>query len=491
MTIGATLATAAAAYPQKTAFAMGKRSFSFSEADDLANRFANALIDAGIEPGSNVAVIGQNSLEYAIAYFGIARAGAASLHLSTRLTVDEILHCLDAGKATFAVCDPSVGNIQVTNRLSFDPEEFATRCDEMSNSDPMREAPLDTPSSASYTGGTTGFPKGGMHSARSRLTWATIALEFFDLGPDEVMALAAPMGHAAGGFIWFQPGVCAAATQVILPHWDVPAFMDAAERHDVTSTFLVPAQIRMLIDHPEFDPGRLASLRKIVYGGAPSPEGLIEEADARLPDCEFIQNYGMTEIGPLVTLYKKDRDKYPAAIGRPTERMECEIFLESGAPASIGEVGELCFRGNTLMQEYLGDPEQTAAFFRNGDGWGWTGDLAVRNEDDIISLVGRSKDMIISGGLNVYPEEIERILADLPAVQDCAVFGLPDDTFGELPAAVIVAADGTTAEDIEAACEGLIARHKRPRRIRLVAEIPKSPAGKVLRTVLREKYADE
>ena len=127
----------------------------------------------------------------------------------------------------------------------------------------------------------------------------------------------------------------------------------------------------------------------------------------------------------------------------------------------------------------------------NCDGWGWTGDLAVRNEDDIISLVGRSKDMIISGGLNVYPEEIERILAELPAVQDCAVFGLPDDTFGELPAAVIVAADGTTAEDIEAACEGLIARHKRPRRIRLVAEIPKSPAGKVLRTVLREKYADE
>ena len=272
-----------------------------------------------MQSGDTVAVIGHNSVEYAVAYFGIARAGATSLHLSARMTPEDIHHCLGVGGAKTVVCEAEVAaTAGLEDTISLNGDAFSKFVDGHVETDPMREGPIDTPSSASYTGGTTGFPKGGMHTARSRLTWATIAHEFFDLTPDEVMALAAPMGHAAGGFIWFQPGVCAAATQIILPGWNVPDFMGAAETHGVTATFLVPAQIHMLIEHPEFDAFRLSSLRKIVYGGAPAPAGLIERADDLLPDCEFIQNYGMTEIGPLVTLYKRDRDNYPDAIGHPT-----------------------------------------------------------------------------------------------------------------------------------------------------------------------------
>ena len=488
MTIGATLATAASAYPEKPAFIMENRAVSYAVADALANCFSNALLSHGTDSGDRIAIIGHNSIEYAVAYFGIARAGGVSLHLSPRMTLEEITHCVETAGVKIAVCDPSVGQINVDVRISMEPAAFDSLYANFSDVDPRREQLIDSPSSATYTGGTTGYPKGGLHTARSRLTWATIAHDFFGLTPNDVMANAAPMGHAAGGFIWFQPGVCAAATQVLMPHWDVPKFIDLVERCCVSATFLVPAQIGMLLDHGAFNAERLRHLRKIVYGGAPTPLGLIERADCALPECEFIQNYGMTEIGPLVTLYEQDRVLYPEALGRPTEHTECAIFTEPGKHAKPGEIGELCFRGATLMTGFIGDPAQTEEFFRTGDGWGWTGDLAVMNEDKVISLVGRTKDMIISGGLNVYPAEIERVLMDVPVVLECAVFGIPDDILGELPAAVIIAQHATTAEEILTACEMKMARHKRPRRIEFVEKIPKSPAGKVLRTALREQF---
>lgn len=498
MTIGATLATAAAAYPEKPAFVTTARTLGYRDADLAANRFANALVDAGVEPGDPVAIAAHNSIEYAVAYFGIARAGAVSLHLSPRMTAEEIAHCTKRGGARTVFCDPEIlaavsAIPHVDRAVALSPEEIADFCAGASDTDPARERPLDEPSSATYTGGTTGFPKGGLHTARSRLTWATIAQEFFSLDPDETMALAAPMGHAAGGFIWFQPGVCAAATQVILPRWDVASFIEAAENFEVTSTFVVPAQIEMLIGHAAFDAARLAGLRKIIYGGAPSPPGLIARAEAALPRCEFIQNYGMTETGPLVTIYRDERSGNPDALGRETRHTECAVFVEPGRRAAPGEIGELCFRGPTLMAEYIGEPDQTAAFFRTGDGWGWTGDLAVRDASGLLTLVGRAKDIIISGGLNIYPAEIERVLFDLPQVADCAVFGIPDTTFGELPAVAIVLAPGQppcSADELFAACGERIARHKRPRRVEIMDAIPKSAAGKVLRNVLKENFSE-
>ena len=497
MTIGASLAAAAAGNPEKTAFICEGRELTYGEADIAANRFANALIDRGVGRGDRVAVIAHNSLEYAVTYFGIARAGGVSLHLSARLAPDEIAHCLDRGEVVAALCDPELADVvSSTGRrlsvVSTGRDDFAAFLEAGAPEDPGREQSPDTPSSATYTGGTTGFPKGGLHTARSRLKWAEIAVDWFGLGSSEVMAVAAPMSHAAGGFIWFQPGVCVAATQVLLPKWDVPAFLAAAERSRVTATFLVPTQIALLLDHEAFEPARLSGLRKIVYGGAPAPPGLIERAAETLPRCEFIQNYGMTEIGPLVTLYREDRDRHPGALGRPSPKIECAVYAAPGSEAEPGEVGELCFRGETLMQGYVGGPEQTQAFFRGGDGWGWTGDLATRDETGLLTLVGRSGDMINSGGLNIHPAEIERVLLEMPEIDDCAVFAVPDPVFGELPVAAVVAADPSVkiaAEALLEDCAGRIARHKRPRRIIFVNEIPKNAAGKILRARLHDRYA--
>lgn len=498
MTIGASLAAAAAGNPDKTAFICEGRALTYGEADTAASRCANALIDRGVGRGDRVAVIAHNSLEYAVAYFGIARAGGVSLHLSARLARDEIAHCLERGNAVAALCDPDlVDTVSSTGGrlavVSAGRDDFAAFLESGAPEDPGREQPPDAPSSATYTGGTTGFPKGGLHTSRSRLKWAEIAAGWFGLGPGEVMAVAAPMSHAAGGFIWFQPGVCAAATQVLLPKWGVPAFLAAAERCRVTATFLVPAQIALLLAHEAFDPGRLSGLRKIVYGGAPAPPGLIERAAEILPRCEFIQNYGMTEIGPLVTLYREDRERHPGALGRPSPGIECAVLAGPGREVAPGEVGELCFRGETLMQGYVGDSEQTREFFRSGDGWGWTGDLVTRDESGLLTLVGRSGDTINSGGINIHPAEIERVLLEMPEIGDCAVFPVPDQVFGELPVAAVVAADpaaDVAAEALLDACARRIARHKRPRRIVFVNEIPKSAAGKILRARLRDRHAE-
>ena len=488
MTIGSTLTAAASEYPDKPAFIMGDRFLNFREAENLSNRFANAVVSSGCRLGENIAIISQNCIEYPLAYFGIARAGCVSLHLSPRLTREEIEYCLKKAKVKVAVCDETVKGLDLDLRISIEREGFDALCSQFSDVNPDLEGTIDAPSSATYTGGTTGFPKGGLHSAKSRLKWASIACDFFDLNPEEIMANAAPMGHAAGGFIWFQPGVYAKATQVLIPRWNVSSFIKTAEKNKVTATFLVPTQIIMLLDDVSFEPVRLNNLRKIIYGGAPSPPGLIERAQKALPNCEFIQNYGMTEIGPLVTLYKKQRDLYPTAIGRPTDETEWAIFIKPGCPAQIGQIGELCFRGPTLMNGYIADESETKNFFRTSDGWGWTGDLAIQNSAGIISLVGRSADTIISGGINIYPAEIERTISLLSAVTECVAFGIPDRKYGEVPAIALVVNTPTTPRDVIKECEETMASYKIPQKVIFLEEIPKSSAGKVLRTVLREKY---
>ena len=268
-------------------------------------------------------------------------------------------------------------------------------------------------------------------------------------------------------------------------------FIAGVERHSATGAFLVPAQISMLLDHPSFDASRLGSLRKLMFGAAPASPALIARAEAALPHVHFIQNFGQSETGPLITITAADRKRKPESIGRPSPLVEVGIFIEPGKPAAPGEIGQICARGVHVMQGYVNDPKETADYFRGGDdGWGWTGDLAFADEDGLITLVDRAKDMIISGGVNVYPAEIERVLDLHQEIVECAVFGVADERWGELPAVAVVRSGGSslTADDITNYCDDRIARHKRPRRIEFIDALPRSAAGKVLRTILREQY---
>ena len=286
--------------------------------------------------------------------------------------------------------------------------------------------------------------------------------------------------------IWYQAAILRGCTAVILRKWDPAEFIAATERHGISSVFLVPVQVRDLLRSPAFDRKRLASLKNIGVGGAPTPPGLIEECRAALPHCGYTDHYGQSETGPLTILKPCETEAHAGTVGRPAEGVELRIVDADGNPVPTGTVGELVTRGPYLMEGYFGDEEETARYFR--DGWGWTGDLGRTDEDGYVTLVGRSREIIISGGFNIHPSEVETALATHPAVQDCTVFGVPDERWGEAPVAYVVPATDVSADELIAHCTDRLARYKRPREIVFVDTIPRTPSGKVQKPHLRAAY---
>lgn len=501
MVIGDLLAAAAAAHPGKDAVICQDRRLSFSALDAAANRFAHFALDRGLRQGETLALMARNTVEHAIVYFGAARAGLVLAELSTRLTRDELRHALGSVRARAIVLEQPYAELLDAHAaagmhiIAFDPAGGTAGIEALiarqSAEAPQVALDPDSPYCVTFTGGTTGRSKGAAASHRGRILSARFAQRDFLLSARDILAVASPLYHAAGLFIWFQPGIMVGATSVLMPAWDAGRFIELVERHGITAAFFVPAQLAMLIDHPAFDARRLATLERIVYGGSPARPELIARAEAALPDVAFIQNYGQTETGPLISAHPQDRKINPRAIGRPPADIDIEIFKAPGEIAAGGEVGELATRGAHVMLGYVDAAEETAKFFKAGDAWGWTGDLAIRDEYGLIELVGRSKEIIISGGVNIYPAEIEEALYDNPAVADCAAFGVHDEIWGELPAAaVVLGADASATEsDLLTFCAARIARHKRPRAIFVVDSIPRTAAGKVQRSVLRERFA--
>jgi len=252
---------------------------------------------------------------------------------------------------------------------------------------------------------------------------------------------------------------------------------------------MVPSQIAMLLDEGDFK--GLDGLRKIVYGGAATSQKLLERAEAALPHVTFVQALGSTETGHLLCQTPEERRKNPQAVGKPGPRIEHCLFTEKGEVASPGEVGELAVRGAVLMEGYLDAPEETRAYFKSDDGWGFTGDLALADDEGILTLVGRTKERILSGGINIYPAELESMLSEHPDVLECAVFAVPDKKWGALPAAAVVRRDGasvTEGELLDFAGERT-ARFKRVRYIFFVDELPKTGSGKVKRNLLKKNYS--
>ncbi len=505
MLTGEILARSAAQFPDRTAIIVGEQRLDYRALDQAASRFAHALIRHGLKPGERVGMLCGNRPEYAIAYFGIARAGGVSAHMSPRYLEDELVHALGVVEARYAVVEAPldvtihgirdqsprlsdiivIGNGSVPGGIAF--EEMI---EGMPGEDPGLALDSSDPGSITFTGGTTGLPKASLLTHAARSYWSRVAVHDFGLDENDVNMMAAPLYHAAGGFVWFQPTVSAGGASVLMTHWNVAAYIVEVERNGATGGFLVPAQIDMLLSDPAFEPNRLRSMKKLMFGAAPAPVALLARAEKALPWVAFIQNFGMTETGPLITQYPADRRRNPEALGRARDLIEAGVFTAPGVPAGPGEVGEIAARGVHLMREYVAEADETAAFFRSGDGWGWTGDLATIDADGQITLVGRVKDVIIAGGVNIYPAEIERVLAEHPHVLECAAFGVADERWGELPVAAVVAVDGAEVDANEVAdyCAARLARHKRPRRIEVIDALPRSPAGKVLRTVLTEQF---
>lgn len=508
MLTGDILRLSAQRHPDKTALICGARAWSYGLVDARANRFANALAGLGLGKGDRVAVMCPNIAEYAVVHFGAARLGCVLVNLSTMYMPEEIVHILPRTRAPILVVDRescakiaavrdrmtgletviAIGDPGALEAIAF--EDFLAR-----GSDDVPKAVLaDTdPVGMTFTGGTTGQPKGALVSHRARHISAYTTVIEHELSGEDVVCAATPLYHAVGLYIWFQAAILAGCTCVMIRRWDAKAFIAAVARHRVSAVMTVPVQLRGMLDDAGFDATKLASLHKIGSGGAPVSAELIARCKALLPGVRVVDHYGQSETGPLTFLKPWDPPEKYSSIGRPAIGVDLRIVDPQGAPVAPGEIGEIVVRGDFVFEGYFENAEETSLYFRGGDRWGWTGDLGIIDADGYITLAGRSKDMIVSGGINVYPRELEVVLEDHEAVGECTVIGVPDETWGEALVAYVVAAPGHAADDaaLIAFCGERLARFKRPREVRFIDEIPKTPAGKIQKPKLREAYLAE
>lgn len=498
--MGDILRFAARRDPRKTAIVAGDRQLSFAEYDAASNRFANLLLASGIGRGDRIASVLFNGAEYGIVHFGNARAGSILVHISPMYAAPEIGRIVERTRPRVLVADVAIADkierirdrMGSVERIVYVGGDFDEALGAHPESDPGIAIDPAAPAAMTFTGGTTGEPKGAVvsHTARFVSAWTT-ALEHRVTGRD-VTGILTPMFHAVGMMIWYQATILTGCTSVIFRKWDAADFVEKTERHGISSVFMVPVQVRDLIRSPAFDAERLASLRNIGAGGALTPPGLIAECRAMLPHCDYTDHYGQSETGPLTILKPWQAESHPGSIGQAAAGVELRVADADGREVPCGTVGELICRGPFMMEGYFEDPEETAHYFRSGDGWGWTGDLAVMDADGFVTLVGRSKEMIVSGGINIYPREVEIALEAHPGVEECTVFGVPDDRWGEALIAYVVRRAGRAASagDLLAHCTERLARYKRPREIVFVDSIPKTPSGKVQKPQLRNAYLD-
>ena len=499
MTLGEILRLAALRAPRKTAAIAGERQLDFREYDRLANRFANFLIAHGVQPGDRIASLLFNSLEYGVVHFGNARAGSVLVHIPPLYAPAEIAEILKRTRPRVLVVDSAVQNRLSEDCLAAIPAVIVTSAPALDGALPFDEAIAaqpDTPPNRdidpaapvamTFTGGTTGRPKGAVVSHTARFVSASSTAREHQITAQDVVGVVTPMFHAVGLMIWYQASILAGCTSVIFRKWDPAEFIAATERHGISSVFLVPVQVRDLLRSPAFARDRLASLKSLGVGGAPTPPGLIEQCREALPHCGYTDHYGQSETGPLTILKPQDTESHPGTVGQPAAGVDLRIVDPDGNPVATGAIGELVARGPFLMEGYFDDDEETARYFSGG--WGWTGDLAKSDEDGYITLVGRSREIIISGGFNIHPSEVETALASHPAVEDCTVFGVPDERWGEAPVAYVVRSAEVTADALIAHCTDQLARYKRPREIVFVDTIPRTPSGKVQKPPLRTAY---
>lgn len=500
---------AQALYPARSATVFGDRRRSYGELTERVSRLAGALRQLGIRPGDRVGVLAQNSDRYLELYYAVWWAGGVINPINTRWAPREIAWSLDDCQTRLLVVDAAYSHlvdelVKLSQSLRMivncgdGPTEGGMHDYEQLIADhpPVADAlrANDDLAGIFYTGGTTGFPKGVMLS-HSNL-WSSAIATMEHLAPPGSIGLhAAPMFHLADG-MFMMAQTLRGCTQVLVPGFEAATVMETIRREQARVSLMVPTMIQMLVDHPRFDASALASLKRIVYGASPISEALLARAMERLPQTEFVQAYGLTEMSPLVSFlgaeYHGHGNSRQRSAGQPAASVEVRIVDAEGKEQPRGTVGEIAARGPGVMQGYWNQPGQTAAALR--DGWLHTGDGAWMDEEGFLFIVDRVKDMIVSGGENVYSAEVENAVSQHPAVAACAVIGIPHPNWGESVHAVIVcqpAHPAPTLEEIRLHCRALIAGYKCPVSIEIRDSLPLSGAGKVLKTALREPYWQE
>ncbi|WP_293387849.1 long-chain-fatty-acid--CoA ligase [Nevskia sp.] len=493
--------------PDRIALIDQQGTATFAQLDSASSRVANALIGHGVPARSNIGFLGKNSARYFELLFGVAKAGCAMAALNWRLAIAELVPIIEDAQCPLVFVDREFVSVVETiarqcaqpfeivvfDSNSSDPQALDAWLAAVDDADPqLRIHPLDT-AVLIYTSGTTGKPKGVelTHRAFDAMRLCEHLSGAYDWRPGDMMLTVMPVFHLVGTGLSLQ-ALYNGAGITILPMLDPGKALALIQRDRPTICALVPTAIQMLIDHPDAKTTDFSSLRLMMYAGAPITAALLRRALVET-GCQFMQFYGASEsLGPLTLLRpdQHDPDDEPKlrSCGKPLPEIEIRIRDPDGYDLPDGQPGELWIRGPTIFRSYWRQPEATAAVLK--DGWYRTGDAGYRDAEGFIYLVDRVKDMIVTGGENVYSAEVEQALARHPAVHSCVVIGLPDPKWGEKVTAVIVLAPDlkATAQEITAHCRELLAGYKIPKSVFFTDALPLGGTGKILKRAVREQY---
>lgn len=509
--VGDLIDKAVAKYKEKIAVKMGAEAITYAELGIKTNRFANALLGLGVKKGERIAIFMWNAIEYLYADYGSAKIGAVKVPLNHMLVKHDVDFELGDSRTSVAVVDeyflpwllemrpqhPYLKDIicitKDPNRLPSGVHDFYAILNRASPDDPRVEVHPEDLLALMYTGGTTGKSKGVMHTHKSFIGIVIGEMIEWDILRNEVMLVMAPLPHATAFMI---PACFLRGGKVILTRgFDPPEMCQIIQDEKATWTFMVPTMIYVLLDYPDRKKFDLSSLRTILYGASPMSPERLREAMAEFGPI-FIQIYSQMEIANVTTVFNKEEhvealEKYPHRLkscGRTVTISQLRIVDDGERDVAIGEVGEVVTRGPHMMKGYWEREEETKEVIK--EDWLHTGDMGRMDEDGFVYIVDRKKDMIISGGMNIFSAEVEIVLTQHPCLSQAVVIGVPDQKWGEAVKGIVVLKKKRTAteQEILTFCREHLSAYKRPKGIDFIEQLPLTPYGKVDKKMLRAKY---
>jgi long-chain acyl-CoA synthetase len=474
------------------------------------NRLASVLRRLGLKPGDRVAILSLNCHRYLELYYGIPLMGAVVVPLNFRVPPAELKYIIEHSGARAVVVDATfapmldsirtdIPSIEHCISIADGPTQGYLSYEELLAA--AQEAPRDTAPTEDgvvglfYTSGTTGEPKGVMLTHRNIVSNVKHSMAVYQPSPDDIYLHAAPMFHLADAAAVFS-NTSRGAAHAFIPRFDAKAVLETVSAERVTLLLLVPTMINFILQQPDVDRYDLSTLKQVTYGASPIAPELLRRA-MKVFKCRFFQGYGLTEAAPLLTVLRPQDHELDsdgnnprlASCGKPVPGVDVRVVKDDGSEIKPGETGEIIARGPNIMAGYWKRLEDTAAAVR--DGWLYTGDLATVDEDGYIYLVDRKKDMIVTGGENVFSTEVEAALYEHPAIKEAAVIAIPDQNWGEAVHACVALIDdqSVNADDIIEFCRSRLAGYKIPRSVEFfVGELPKGGTGKILKKELRERH---
>jgi len=510
MNVGELVKRCALWYSDRVAFIYEGAHLTYKELNERVNRLSNALLSLGLQKGDRVAILSKNRPQIIESIYACYKAGLVTVPLNARLAIPELVHMVNNSESSALILGeefiegvdsvrpefPCLRHYIAITQPQRSMQDYETLIKNSSSSEPQVDVELDDLASLNYTSGTTGVLKAAMLTHRNRICMAEkqLLIPGIDVDRTSVLCHVGPITH--GNYTMVLPIMLRGGRSLILSGFEVDLLLKTIEKERVTHLLLVPTMINMMLNHPDLKKYDLRSIRTIFYSASPMPVERIKQA-LQVFGPVLIQGYGCTESSALITYLPKEDHMFEenpkklkrlASCGVPIMACDVRVVNEKEEDIKPGEVGEIIERGDDTMIGYWKDLERTAETLRND--WLYTRDMATVDEEGYIYIVDRKADMIISGGYNIYPTEVEEVLFRHPAVFEASVIGVPDDLWGESVKAIVVLKEGmkATEDELIQHCKNYLSSYKKPKSVDFVRDLPKNPYGKILRRKLREKY---